>query len=129
MPVDPSVIQDRQMRARQQLGLERVAQANIMAAVGDKAQVLSLGEEWRVWEEHVRVLLAEDEKSLAALREHLEQPDIGGDDLHRVRSRLFVVLGRLEARRQDLDLPAELTKRGQEAGKQFLTSGQGAGTE
>lgn len=115
MPVDISRLEERMRLQDAQRRQEASTQANIVVAMGEKAAHLALSEPWRVWEDHVRALLAQDEQECVALRQQLESPDIAGDDLQRIRGRLLWLLGRMEARREDLNLPAELAKRGEQA--------------
>lgn len=124
MPIDLSRLEDRRQRLADERRIEATAQARMVAAAGDRAETLRLSEEWRVWEEHVRVLLAEDERQQAAARAALDRPEIVGDDLLRLRNQFFTLCGRVAARTEDLALPAELSHRGAEATKNLLTSGE-----
>lgn len=96
---------------------QAVFQVRAQAAAGQRAETLLLSDIWHVWEEHVRVMLQHDEDEAQVVRLALECPEVVGLDVERSRNRLFFLLGRIEARRQDLDLPPELERRGREAQK------------
>lgn len=115
MPIDRSRLEDRRQRLADERRIEATAQARMVAAAGDRAETLRLSEEWRVWEEHVRVLLAEDERQLAAVRAALDRPELVGDDRRRLQNQSFTLCGRVAARTEDLALPAELVTRGEAA--------------
>lgn len=115
MPVDLSKIEDRIRRQVDQERIARELQARFVVATGEKAEALLLGGDWQVWEEHTLALLEADERRLQALREAMDRPEVGGDALTALRNEAFMLRGRVAARREDLELPAELARRGKDA--------------
>lgn len=114
-PVDLSRLDARRRRQQAERQIQETAQAAFIAAAGDRAAVLSLSEEWHVWEDHVRPLLQEDERQAKVLEAELLNPFAAGDQVSRMRTPLMYLKGRIDARRQDLELLTELVRRGEAA--------------
>lgn len=115
MPIDLSRLEERRRRIMAQRSVETTAQANMVTAVGERAETLRLSEVWRVWEDHVRSLLATDEQQANVLELTVLDPFAAVDQVLQHRTTLMYLKGRLDARRQDLELPAELARRGSAA--------------
>lgn len=82
--------------------------AQVAAIVGEKLERLLTGDEWEALRVHLETLVAADDQALAFLREQMDQGLLVGDDLARANLHLQRLLGRLEARREDLVLPATI---------------------
>lgn len=84
--------------------------AHVAAIVGEKLERLLNGDEWDALKVHLETLVTADDQGLAMLREQMDQGLLVGDDLARANLRIQRLLGRLEARREDLALPATVLK-------------------
>lgn len=91
------------------------AQRLAQQAVGKQAQALQTIPEWQVYEAHLKTLLDQDAQERDALLAALQSPILTQIEAGDLRVRLLYWTGRLEARRQDVELLPALAKRGQEA--------------
>lgn len=99
--------------------------AQVAAIVGERLERLLAGDEWQTFRAHLQVLIDQDDQALAALREQMDQGLLVGDDLARANLRSQRLLGRLEARREDLALPATILEQ-QRVASDSLTAGGAA---
>lgn len=84
--------------------------AQVAAIVGEKLERLLSGDEWEAFKVHLETLVTADDQALAVFRDQIDQGLLVGDDLARATLRIQRLLGRLEARREDLALPATVLK-------------------
>ena len=84
--------------------------AHVAAIVGERLERLLAGDEWETFRVHLQAMIDTDEAAVAMFREQTDQGLLVGDDLARANLRMQRLLGRLDARREDLALPATILK-------------------
>lgn len=70
-----------------------------------KLEELLKSDEWNTFLSHAKALLEVDEAERDRVRENLERGGLPPDELFKVSNQLQRILGRIEARREDLELP------------------------